>query len=143
MKTAVIYVTDAAAVEALLESTNPRVQRRVTLADVQRAVQAAESKLGRVMGIAKKDWKDVVLTVSPERNRQPSVGAYTYRASAIEVVLRYRVRGGWYIAGAYKTDARNDNRANSRDWFLAVPENLVSLEKILERLGVDRVDAAA
>lgn len=143
MKKTSIYVTDVEAVEALLVSTSPRVQRRVNLADIQRAVQAAESKLGRVMRIAKKDWKGVTLIVSPERNRQPSVGAYTYRASAIEVVLKYRLRGGWYIANAYKTDARNDNRANSRDWFLLVPESLVSLEKILESLGVERVEAAA
>lgn len=143
MKTASIYLTDVAAVEALLASTNPRVQRRVTVEDVQRAVQAAEKQLTGVMGTPRKDWKGVTLIVSPERNRQPGVGAYTYRASAIEVVLRYRVRGGWYIVDAFKTDARNDNKANSRDWFLLTPASLVNVERMLEGLGVHRVDAAA
>lgn len=134
-----IYVTDTEALTTALDTIAGRVERRVEVKDVEFAVKRAEATLTGILGIPKKQWSQgISLRVNPVRNRQPGVNAYRYRATAVEVVLRYAAAKGWYVDedASRKTGALNDTIANRREWFLVVPENLIDPSRVLEGVGV-------
>lgn len=131
------YINDTQAVEALLADVNGRRGNIVSLADITKAVTAAEATL-TTFGVRKADWKDVEITINPERNRQPSANSYKYRAQATEVVVA-RNSTGWFIKSAKVAGALSPTVANRRDFFITAPHELISFAAMKTALGIATV----
>lgn len=92
------YITDHEALASLLNELAYDLARRVTVTDVINAVATAEHALRFTYGIPKRLWtRAVALRIDPARNRQESSTTGSGKHLAVEVVLRYSARRGWWI----------------------------------------------
>lgn len=115
------YVNDTVALTALLNEVEGRATTRtVSATEVQALVKQAEKRLTELGVTVAQQRVDVQVIINPMGNRQPTVNAYKYRASATEVVVE-RNSVGWYVSRVYRSGARFDSVANRQDFFLVLP----------------------
>lgn len=117
------YITDHEALASLLDDLAYDLARRVTVTDLINAVSAAEHALRHSYGIPKRLWTSAVaLRVDPLRNRQERATTGSGKHLAVEVVLRYSARRGWWIDldACSIREARAASPDTSTDAFLVL-----------------------